>query len=317
MSALAAATIAAPIIGGMIGNNQASADRDAANNARNNALAQFANVKTPTIEEMTLALQNYQLTGEINPEMLQAIQMGPSAMEGVSTDPRLRAEQMSALEAMSGLAQGVPQSGDLAAFELVRRSAAGEINAQNNAVLQNMQQRGMAGSGAELLAKLKNNQSGAEMLQQAQLEQAKAMQQARMQALQSQASMAGSLRGQDYDEASNLAKAKDAIAQFNAQNSQNVAKTNVDARNNAQVANLSNKQNIANANIDTANKQQVVNKNLIQQNFDNQMGLAGARAGQYGQQAGAADTRAGQTAAMWSGIGQGVGTGLAAYGNKK
>jgi hypothetical protein len=317
MTALAISSVAAPVIGGLIGNEQAKGSREDAERARQQALAQYANINIPDIQKQLLNLQQYGEVGQLSPELQQLISMGPTALEGVTTDPRLRADQMNALEAMSGLAQGVPQSGDLAGFELARQNAAGELNAQNASVLQNMQQRGQAGSGAELLAKLKNNQSGAQMLQEAQLQQAQAMQQARMQALQSQASMAGNLRNQDYGEQSNLAKAKDAIAQFNAANAQNVVGSNVNIKNNAQAANLTNKQNIANMNTETANKQQISNKGLQQDQFTNQLQLANAKAGQYGNQAAAADTRAGQTAGMWAGIGQGVGTGIAAYGNKK
>lgn len=309
--------IAAPVIGGMIGAGEAAQDREAADRARREALLQYSTIDLPSMEQQLLNLQQYQSQGTLDPYLEQLISMGPSAMEQVSTDPRLRQEQMSALESIANLAQGNPQQGDLAGYELARQNVAGELNAQNNSVLQNMQQRGMAGSGAELLAKLKNNQSGAQMLQEAQLKQAQDMQAARMQALQAQSSMASNLRNQDYGEASNLAKAKDAIAQFNAQNAQGVNSRNTATQNNAQAGNLTNAQNIANLNTETQNKQQIHNKGLVQDKFNNQMTLANAKAGQYGNQASAADTKAGQTASMWAGMGQGVGTGLAAYANKK
>lgn len=310
---LAGAAIAAPVVGGLIGNEQAKGAREDAERARQQALAQYAGISIPEIQKQLLNLQQYQSVGELTPELQQLIDLGPSAMEQISTDPRLRAEQLNALEAMSNMASGNITPADMAGYELARQNAAGELNAQNNAVLQNMQQRGMAGSGAELLAKLKNNQSGAQMLQEAQLKQAQDMQAARMQALQSQATMAGNLRNQDYTEDSNLAKAKDAIAQFNAANAQNVNSANTSIKNNTNAANLTNKQNIANMNTETMNKQQIHNKGLAQDQFNNQMTLANAKSGRYGQQAGEADKRAAQTAAMWSGIGQGVGTGLSSF----
>ena len=183
-----------------------------------------------------------------------------------------------------------------------------------------MQQRGQGGSGAELMARLQSNQSGADRLQQAELEQAKAMQQARMAALTQQANMSGQLRSQDYGEQSNLAKAKDLINQFNAQNAQGVQQRNVGTKNNAQLTNLQNQQNIANMNTELKNKQQINNKGLLQQQFGNQMQLASAKAGQYGNQAQVADQQAAQTAGMWAGIGQGVGSGIAGFssgGSKK
>ncbi len=314
---LIAGAIAAPLIGGLIGADQAGKSRADANRAREQALAQFANIQLPSLEEQKLLLDEYQLTGQMTPELEAIMNLGPTAMENIAIDPRLRAEQMSALEAMSGLAEGKMNPADAAAFELARRQSAAEAQAKEGQILQNMQQRGQGGSGAELMARLQSNQSGADRLQQAQLEEAKAMQNARMAALTQQANMSGQLRSQDYGEQSNLAKAKDLINQFNTQNAQGVQQRNVGSRNQAQLTNLQNQQNTANMNTELKNKQQIANKGLLQQQFGNQMNLAGAKAGQYQGQAQNADQQAAQTASMWAGIGQGVGTGVSAFANKK
>ena len=303
------------VVGGLVGADAAGKDRDAANQARRDAMAQFAGIKPPSIDEMTLALENYQNTGIMTPELEQAIALGNTDLENITSDPRLKSEQMAALSQISGIASGAPQAGDMAGFELARQNAAGEAQARQGQILQDMQQRGQGGSGAELLAKLKGNQSSAQMLANADLEQAKAMQQARLQALQSQSTMAGNMRNQDYSEQANLANARDAIAKYNAQNSQGVQHSNVSAKNQATASNLTNAQNIANMNTETKNKQQIANKGLHKQNFDNQMSLASAKAGQFGNQAAASDAQAKQTAGMWSTIGQGAGDmAIGAYG---
>lgn len=308
---------AATVGGALIGSSQAQAQRDAANSARQAALEQYANLQLPSLEQQQLNLQDYNNAGTLTPEQEQSMQMGPTAMEGISLDPQTRAMQMQALEQMSGMASGQVQPGDIAGFEIAKRDAAAQDQAKQGQILQEMQQRGQGGSGAELLARLKSSQSSADRLNQADLEQAKQMQQARIAALQSQSNMASGLRNQDYGEQSDLAKARDAIAQFNTQNSQNVEGRNVAAKNSAQSSNLQNAQNLGNMNVENQNKQQISNKGLLQQQFNNQMGLANARAGQYGQQANSQDTQAGQTAGMWAGIGQGVGTAVSAYGNNK
>lgn len=305
----------APVIGGLIGQGQAASAETDAENARKEALSQFGNIKPPTVEEQLLALQEYQTQGTINPLLEQLMQQGDSRLSDVQVDPRLKADQMNALEQISGLASGKIQPGDMAGFELARRNAAAEAQAKQGQILQDMQQRGQAGSGAELLARLKASQSGADMLSQAQMEEAKAMQAARMQALQQQANMASGIRQQDYGEQSDLARARDAISQFNANNAQNVQGRNVAAQNNAQQQNLTNKQNIANMNVGTQNDQQLKNKQLLQQQFDNQLRLAGARAGQYQNMAQASQNQAAGIAGMWSGLGQAAGTGLASMGS--
>jgi hypothetical protein len=306
----------AAVGGSLMGANQAQKDRDAANDARKQALAQFSGMEAPDIEKMLLNLQQYESAGSYNPEMEQLVNLGPTAMEGISLDPQTRAAQMDALQKMSGYASGQLQEGDLAAFELAKRDAAGQDQAKQNQILQEMQQRGQAGSGAELLARLKSSQSSADRLNQAGLEQAKQIQNARMAALQNQSTMANQLHSQDYGEQSNLAKAKDLISQFNTQNAQSLNTRNTGSLNNAQQTNLSNLQNIRNLNTQTANNQQISNKGLVQKDFDNKINLGAARSGQYNNVANSKDSQAGQTAGMWAGVGQGIGNMVSAYNNK-
>ncbi len=313
MSASLIAGAAAPIIGGLIGNELSRGDRTAAENARKEALSMFANIQAPSVQDQLLDLQEFQSTGSYNPLLEQLVNLGPSAQENIQLDPRLRAEQMSALEQIAGMASGQPQAGDMAGFEIARRNAAAEDQAKQNQILQEMQMRGQGGSGAELMARLKSSQSSADRLQQADLAQAQAMQQAKLQALAQQASMASNLRDQDYGQERNLASAKDTIAAFNAQNAQAVGGRNTNTSNQGQQLNLQNQQNTANMNTQLQNTQQINNKGLLQQQFGNQMDLAGAKAGQYGQMSQDASKRAAQTAGMYAGVGQGVGGLINAY----
>jgi hypothetical protein len=318
MSWVAVGMVGASLVGGAVASDQAGKKQSAANADRQQALAQYANINTPDVDAQKLMLQDYINTGVMNPQLEQLVGLGPSAMQGIALNPAMRQKQMDALEQMSGLAQGKVSSGDIAGFELAKRDAAGYDQAKQNQILQEMQQRGQGGSGAELLARLKSTQSGADRLQQADLEQAKRMQDARQQALMQQSNMAGNLRTQDYGEQSNLAKAQDMIAQFNAQNAQGLNTRNNNTSNDAQRLNLQNAQNNSNMNTELHNKQQINNKGLLQQQFNNQMSLAGGKAGQYSNQATANDQQAAQTAGMWSGIGQGVATGIGStYGNSK
>lgn len=300
----AAATIGSSLIGA----EQARRAQSSADDARSQALAQFAGINLPSLEEQKLLLEQYTNAGMLSPELEALLQMGPTAMENISLDPQTRAMQLQALEQMSGLASGQIQPGDLASFELARREAGAYDQAKQNQIMQEMQQRGQGGSGAELLARLKSAQSSADRLNEAGLEQAKAMQQARMAALQSQANMATGIRNQDYSQESDLARARDAIAQFNTQNAQNVNMRNTNSRNQAQQLNLQNAQNLRNLNVEQNNKEQIHNKGLLQNQFNNQLNLATAKSGQYQNQAQADQAKAAQQAGMWAGIGQGVGT---------
>lgn len=298
---------AVSVIGGVMGQNAARDIRNQADAARRDALAQFANIQVPSIEDQRLNLSRFQSAGELSPEMLQTIASGPSAYENISVDPRLRANQIAALEQVAKLASGGMNEADMAAFELARRNSAAEAQAKEGQIIQNLQSRGQGGSGAELIARLQSQESAADRLQQADLEQAKAMQNARLAALSNQANLAGSIRSADYSQATDLAKAKDIINQFNINNARDVQASNVAARNAANAANLASRQKLAEANVNLANLEQEKNKALLQQQFENQYRKAGGSANIYQNQANALTERAGQEASGIAGIASGVG----------
>lgn len=314
---LLAATLAAPVIGGLMGQEAARGQLKDAKKARAAALAQYAGITVPEMEKQMLEYEMMQSAGTYNPELDQALGLGPSAMENVSTDPRLKSAQMNALAQLGGIAETGMSAADAASFELARRGAAQENQAMQGQILQNMQARGQGGSGAELIARLTGAQKSADSMQAAQLEQAKAQQAARMQALNQVGSLSSQIQNQDFNQGSRIAEAKDLINQYNAKNSQSVANANTAAKNAAQLANLQNQQNMMNQNTGLRNQQQQNNKQLYQQQFNNQVGLAAGKAGQYNSIAQASQTGAANTAGMYAGIGQGVGTAAAAYGTAK
>jgi len=286
-----------------------NAQRDAAKSAERTArAAQQLLLDTPmaTIEEQELVLGQLAQIGELTPEMLQALELGPSEMEGVSTDPRLAATQMQALEQLAGLSEGGLSEADIAALEQTRRSVEGSQEARQEAILQDMQQRGIGGAGAELAMRLAATQGAADRQNQASLDVTRQAQARALQALAQQANLAGQVRSQEFGEQSDIARAQDAIREFNLRNQQRVQDSNVAARNQAQAANLSTAQEIANRNVGLMNQQQQFNKGLIQQQFQNEMQRRGGAANmaqgisQAQMNQGAAD------AAMYSGIAGGL-----------
>jgi hypothetical protein len=313
---LAAASIAAPIIGGLFGAHEGNREREAAERARQEALAMYAGIDIPSIEDQKLALEQYFNAGLYNPNMESVIGLGPSAFEGIALDPSLRQKQMQALEMMNEVALNGVTPADRAIQELVRRSAAAEAEAKNQQILQNMQARGMGGSGNELIARLQSSQAGADRMAQQGLEQQARSQQARMQAMEQYGNMAGQVRGQDYGEQAQLANARDAIARMNQANAQSVQQRNVANQNQAGQFNLNNQQRLADQNVAMRNQQQQYNKALQQQYFNNQMNMAGAKSNIYLNQAQNHQAQAGQTAGMWAGIGQGIGTMAGNFANK-
>jgi hypothetical protein len=221
-------------------------------------IARLEAIGIPSVDAQKIVLQNPELVG-----LLEAEQIAESGFEGISTDPRLRQAQMAALEEMSGLAQTGLGTADRSAFNELRRNAAAEAQAQQKGILAQQAARGMLDSGQTLAAQLQAGQSQANRMSQEGDRLAANAAEARRAALMQQANMSSGIRTQDYGQASDAARAKDLINQFNAQ-----------ARTTANAANLGNRQTIENTRAANANTQESYNKGLLQQNFQNQMAKA-------------------------------------------
>lgn len=316
MSWVAVGVGAASLIGGALGSSASASAAKKARNAQEAALAQYNGIDVPDIDDQKVFYDQLTSAGQMTPELEQALALGPSSMEGVSTDPRLKAAQMQALQSLSGISQTGMSPADSAAFELARRGSAQENQAMQGQILQNMQARGQGGSGAELIARLTGAQKSADSMQAAQLEQAKAQQAARMQALSQVGSLSGQMQDQEFGQQSKIAEAKDLINKYNAQNSQSIANQNTAAKNAAELANLQNYQNLMNQNTAIRNQQQQQNKALVQQQFNNQVGLASGKAGQYNGIAQTATQQGANQAAQIGQMTQGVNTAIGSYFNQ-
>lgn len=203
-----------------------------------------------------------------NPELLglfEAIERDPSALEDIVNDPQLRETQIEALESLRDAGESGFSAGDMAERRELQRDVNANEQARQASILQQMAQQGRSGSGAELAARLSSSQESAQRAAEASDRLAMDSSTARRQALQQAAQAAGSLRQQDRAEQTQVASAKDQIAQFNAMNRQNVNNQNLQLRQGME-------------NQRSAQQQQMYGNlgNLQQQQFANQMQKAGA-----------------------------------------
>jgi hypothetical protein len=97
-------------------------------------------------------------------------------------------------------------------------------------------------------------------------------------ALDKIANLSGQMRTQDVGEQTQKAQAADLINQFNLQQRAGQTQRDLDRKNQAQAANLANKQAISNEGTNTRNMQEQYNKELIQQQYQNQVQKAGGAA---------------------------------------
>lgn len=274
------------------------------------ALEAVRNVPLPVLKEYYPEL--YQQVVSLNPEMEQGVNLGPSEMAGISTDPGLRQAQLKAL----GKLQEVGDAGGRdAQFMADQSRLESDVNAntqgQTGAIQQNLAARGLSGGMSELVQRNLAVQGGANRQAQMGMDQKAQAEQRALQALMQSGQLAGQMQGQDFNQQSAKAQAADSISRFNAQNMQGVNQRNTGARNDAQAWNATSAQNAANQNTGLKNDSQQYNLGLAQQRFDNEMGKATGVARQYGNIAKGKDTGRDSDKQFMGGI---ISAGMGAYG---
>jgi hypothetical protein len=317
MGAVTAAVVGGAIMAGgsYMASKEAAKGAKAQQDAANAALRAFQGIPIPSIEEQKLILQNPDLVGQYTPEQVEAMQLGVSAMEGVKVDQGTVDAQKSALEGISEVAEGGFTEGDKAASRQMQRDVGQQAQARQKAILNSMASRGVLGSGMELAAQLQGEQQS---IDQASDQSDRLIQQAQarsLAALGQQGQLAGQMRNQDFGEQSDIARARDAINQFNTQNRQNIENVNVGDRNRAQLLNLQQRQSLEDQRSALANQQQMHNKGLIQAQFNNRRGITNDISGAQAAVANAQSAAANARAAGIQGIASGIGSGLMGYGS--
>ncbi len=294
--------------GGVVGYEASQGDQAQAQADMQAALAAYQNIQVPTIAEQQWNLAQEQAAGSLQPQTEATYSMGPNAMNNIQTNPQFATAQQAALTQLGQLGQGGLTAQERANLINSNQAIAGQTNAQNSAIQQQMAARGMGGSGVQLAAQLSNSQNAAN---QAYNNSNAINAQAQNQALAATAQMGGLAtqeQGQQFGQQAAIAQAQNAINQFNTANQQNVAGVNTQTQNQAQAANLANLQNIGNTNVGLQNQQQAHNTGLYQQQFSDQMAQAAGESGMDVANAGYMGNQASQLAGMWSGVGSGLGT---------
>ena len=234
----------------------------AANRAKRDAILRQLEASIPQTYQQDQWLQDF------TPEQLQQMQqLGPSAMENVATDPRLQAAQMSALQGLQDRSQSGYDATDRAAMAEAQMAAARQEQGQRGAIMQNMQARGMGGSGAELAAQLANQQGSANRMSATAGNIAGEGRQRALQAMMQSGQMAGQMQGADFNRQAQIAQARDQISQFNTTNNNKVQAQNNAMINQARMANQQGRQGVASGNTSGQNQ-------FNQNQFQNKQGVA-------------------------------------------
>lgn len=243
---------------------------DNSNAAYEEMLKAAQGIPLPILKEQNPEL--YKAIVSMNPEMENAVHLGPSATEGIALDPAYKQAQMNALAKLQTITDNNGQDAtSMAANSRLQNDVNTNLQGNTQAIQQNMATRGMSGSGSDMVAQQMAAQSAANRQAQMGMDINAQAQQRALSALMNQGSMANQMSQTDFGQQNTKANAQDAISKFNTQNLQNVSSGNVQAKNSAQQMNNSNLQNVANKNVDLGNQSMQNNNGLAQQNFNNQM----------------------------------------------
>lgn len=228
-------------------------------------------------QKRALEEEAYRLYGDISAPTLEKVlaeKVGPSAMEGLPKDFGNKSARNLALQRIMemGLSGGNDPESQLA-LEEGRRAAAAYDQQTQGAIRAGFQRRGLGGAGEAVAAQVAQQQ-GADRMARSGLEAAADKRSRALAALAQSGAMAGQFEGQDFQQAAQVADARDRIAQFNA--------------NLAQQTNL-------------------YNSGLQQQDFNNRMGVADRQYQAKMEQAGTYGQRADKKRKQIGGVGQSLG----------
>lgn len=310
------ASAGAGILGGVIGGLASQGDRDRATAMMQDAMNELKNVKIPDIEKQKIVLKKLTQQGIITPEKEQEILQDQSSFEKIQEDKQLRDTQVNSLNALKKIANLGLTPEQRADLNDMRSKLERDIQARDQSIIQNMQQRGQAGSGSELAQRLLSSQQQSENAASAGDRLAAMAYQNQLNAIRQSGSLAGDIRNQDFGVEAAKASAADKISQFNTQNRIGVQERNVNASNQAQQKNLGEKQRIADTNVGLENTEETHNKSLYQQQYENELRRAQAIANAASGVAGQYNKNAEATSEMWSNIGGGAAKGIGALGQK-
>lgn len=270
MPVVAAIAAAVGIGGGVLAADQKRTAYQEAGDAQKDAIgemiARLDAVGMPPDQSAAVILNQYKQAGIYTPQLEQQVKDSISAYSQIKGNQTAHDTQVKALQQMSQYGKAGLTADERAASRLAQSDVQRQNEANQQSIIQSMQQRGQAGSGAELAARMGAQQGTANSAsEQADRISATAAQRA-LQAISQSSTMAGQLQQQDFSQAAQKAAAADEMNRFNVQNQMAIGQRNTGYNNAAQAANLENLQNINNSNT-SQNNQEKYNQLARQRQF--------------------------------------------------
>ena len=240
---------------------------------------------------------------KMSPAQMQAFLQSNNALNAPISQTGTNAQQ-AAIGQLANVANagatGTPQEQAQIAQALQQSNQ--NLQGQRGAIDQAAESRGVA--PGMLQAALGQVQSGQDQqaANQAALQAQAQAYQAALGAMTSGANAGQALQGQQNTQANTVGAAQNAMQQFNAANQQNAGAANAGYQQTANQLNTNNANTVAQANTGLKNQQTLYNAQVPETVFNNQLGKAGAIAGQGNQMAGTATQQGQQSAGLASGL---------------
>ena len=319
--------MSAALIGGMVAGQMASQymGQQGAEKASDKASAEAAAMRQQALAQLS-GMDPIQLSElGFDPTAIEYIK-GPEAIayaapeevqaQTVETDPLMREAQVGALSDLSQRAEEGMSAQDKYNFMKNRRQVETQARGQEQAIMENMKQRGMGGSGIEAAMRMMSQQGGTGRLAESEALQAAENAKMRMAATQAQGQMAGGIRQQDIGQGTTNANILNQLAWNNSERNRKIANMNIDMKNQYAQKAINEQRRVQDVNVDMSNQAQLMNKQQqianekIKQESERQkqMASAGALSGGIPDiYAGGAADAAGQRQ-QWNTIGAGINT---------
>lgn len=247
----------------------------------NRALEDLSGVATPSAQQLTLPqLQQYVQAGILTPEQAQAYIVNNNAFDNTTADNAGMQDELSTIGALQDIVnKGGNDAEEQSNIQGILNTLGTTESGNNAAILRDAAARGVSNSGTTLAARLASNQNDATNANANALGAAANAEQRQLGALSSAGQLGGQVQGQQYTQEANKANAANAIAQFNAQQQQDISKVNTTAANAVQAANLANAQDVANKNTSMTQMQEESVPAAQQQAFEDALSKATAETG--------------------------------------
>lgn len=206
---LGAAGAGVSLLARLFGEAIAAGDYDKAERLKQQAVAEYGEDSLPEFER------------------IEAQEVGRTELGNIKADPTARNAQMEALSRLSEYAAPGMTAEDEGDLRMAQDAAGGVAARAAGQGEQLAAARGLQRSGLSQALGAQGAQAGAQTAADAATQLASARRQRQLQALSQMGALGGSVRGQDYQQASDAARAQDSLNQFNA----NMRQGAIDARN--------------------------------------------------------------------------------------